>query len=110
MWSQRVEYQARACGFEAELAAAKEEGLSVGAGVFYESNVDPVRLRNARMTLINNCRGVILGIVQRSEAPNGAWRNLESCYRVKETREILRLSHEVNGKTMEPGKYFSNSC
>ena len=44
-----------------------------------------------------------LEIVQRSNAPNDAWRNLESHYRSKGTREILRLSHEINGKTMEPG-------
>ena len=43
-WSQRVVYQARACGFEAELTAAEGEELSVGADVFYQSNVDPVRL------------------------------------------------------------------
>ena len=44
-----------------------------------------------------------LEIVQRSNAPNDPWRNLESHYRAKGTRGILRLSHEVNGKTMEPG-------
>ena len=44
-----------------------------------------------------------LKIVQRSEASNDAWRNLESHYRAKRTREILRLSHDVNGKTMQPG-------
>ena len=51
-------HQARACGFEIELTAAERQGLSVGADVFDASNVDPVRLRNARvacMTLINNC-------------------------------------------------------
>ena len=42
-------------------------------------------------------------IVQRSKAPNDAWRNLESYYRANGTREILCLSHEVNGKTMEQG-------
>ena len=47
---------------------------------------------------------VLLEIVQRSEAPNDAWRNLESHYRAKGTREILCLSHEVNGKTMQPGE------
>ena len=36
-WSQRVVYQARACGFEAELTAAGGEGLSVGADVFDRS-------------------------------------------------------------------------
>ena len=41
--------------------------------------------------------------MQRSNAPNDAWRNLEFHYRAKGTREILRLSHEINGKTMEPG-------
>ena len=55
------------------------------------------------MTLINNCSGMALEIVQRSNAPNNAWRNLESHYRAKGTREILRLSHEINGKTMKPG-------
>ena len=44
-----------------------------------------------------------LEIVQRSNAPNDAWRNLESHYRAKGTREILRLSHEINGKTLEHG-------
>ena len=44
-----------------------------------------------------------LEIVQRSAAPNDAWRNLEFHYRAKRTREILRLSHEINGKTTEPG-------
>ena len=55
------------------------------------------------MTLINSCSGMALEIVQRSNAPNDAWRNLESHYRAKGTREILRLSHEINRKTMEPG-------
>ena len=105
-WSQRVLYQARASGFENELTAAEGDGLSVGADVFDSSNVDPVRLRNAHvawMTLINSCSGMTLEIVQRSNAPNEAWRNLELHYRAKRTREILRLSHEINGKTMEPG-------
>ena len=56
------------------------------------------------MTFLNNCRGMTLDIVQRSESPNDAWRSLESHYRAKGTREILRLSHEVNGKTMQPGE------
>ena len=106
-WSQRVLYQARASGFENELTtAAVGDGLSVGADVFDSSNVDPVRLRNALaawMILINSCSGMALEIVQRSDAPNEAWRNLEFHYRAKGTREILRLSHEINGKTMEHG-------
>ena len=68
--------------------------------------MDPVRLRNthvAWMTLINSCSGMALENVQRSNAPNDEWRKLESNYRAKGTREILRLSHEINGKTMEPG-------
>ena len=92
-------------GFQDELTAAEGDGLSVGADVFDSSNVDPVRLRNthvAWMTLINSCSGMALEIVQRSNAPNDAWRNLESHYRAKRNREILRLSHEINGKTMEP--------
>ena len=55
------------------------------------------------MTLINNHRRMVLEIVQRSEAPKDAWRNFESHYRAKGTREILRLSHEVHGKAMQPG-------
>ena len=105
-WSQRFLYQAKASGFENELTAAVGNGLSVGADVFDSSNVDPVRLRNAHaawMILINSCSGIALEIVQRSDAPNDAWRNLEFHYRAKGTREILRLSHEINGKTMEPG-------
>ena len=97
---------ARSCGFEAELTGAEGEGLSVGADVFDRSSVDSVGFRNAHaawMTLINNCRGMTLEIVQRSEAPNDTWRSLEPHYRVKETRDILRLSHEVNGKMMQPG-------
>ena len=65
-----------------------------------------MRLRNAHvawMTLINSCNEMALEIVQRSNAPNDAWRNLESQYRANGTREILRLSHEISGKTMEPG-------
>ena len=105
-WSQRVLYQARASGFEDELTATEGDGLSVGANIFGSSNVDPVRLRNAHvawMTLINSCSGMTLKIVQRSNSPNDAWKNLESHYRAKGTREILRLSHEINVKTMEPG-------
>ena len=89
MWSQRVVYQGRACGLKAELTAADGERLSVGTDVFDGSNVDPVRLRNvhvAWMTLINNCRGITLEIVQRSKAPNDTWQNLESHYRAKGTR------------------------
>ena len=80
-WSQRVLYQARASGFEDELTAAEGDGLSVGTDVFDKSNVDPARLRNAHgasMTLINSCSGMALEIVRRSNAPNDAWRNLES--------------------------------
>ena len=105
-WSQRVLYQARASSFEDELTAAEGDGLSVGADVFDSSDVDPVRLRNAHvawMTLINSCSGMTLEIVQRSNAPNDTWRNLESHYRAKGTREILRLSHEMSRKTVEPG-------
>ena len=79
-------YQARVSGFENELTAAVGDGLSVGADVFDSSNVDPVRLRIAHvawMTLINSCSGVALEIVQRSDPPNDAWRNLEFHYRVK---------------------------
>ena len=99
-------YQARARDFENELTAAEGDGLSVGADVFDSSNVDPVRLNNvhvAWMTLINSCSGMALEIVQRSNALNDGWRNLELHYRAKRTGEILRLSHEINGKTMEPG-------
>ena len=106
-WSQRVVYGARACGFDPELTAAEGGGLSVGADVFDQSNVDPVQLRNAHaawMPLINNCRGMAFDIVQRSKALNDAWRNLESHYRVNGTRDILHLQHEVNRKTMQPGE------
>ena len=105
-WTRRILYQARASGFKDELTPAEGDGWSVGADVFDSSNVDPVRLRNAHvawMTLINSCNGMALEIVQRSNAPNDAWRNLDSHYRSKETREILRLSHEINGNTMETG-------
>ena len=104
-WSQRVLYQARARGFGSELTAAVRDGLSVGADVFDSSNVDPVRLRNehaACMILINSCSGMALEIVQRRDAPNDAWRNLEFHYRTKGTRVILRLSHEINGKQWNP--------
>ena len=107
-WSQRVLYQARASCFEDELTAAGGNGLSVEAGVFDSTNVDPVRLRTAHvawMTLINSCSGMALKIVQHSNAPkqhsnapNDAWRNHKSHYTAKGTREILRLSHEINGK------------
>ena len=87
--SQRVLCQAKASGFENELTAAVGDGLSVGADVFDSSNVDPVRLRNvhaAWMTLINSCSGMSLEIVQRSDAPNHAWRNHEFHYRAKGTK------------------------
>ena len=42
--------------------------------------------------------------MQRSEASNEAWCNLKSHYRAKRTREILRLLHEANGKTMQRGE------
>ena len=105
-WSRRVLYQARAIGFEDELTAAEGDGLSVGADVFDSSNVNLVRLRNAHvawMTLINSCSGIALEIVQRSNAPNDAWRNLKSHYRAKGTRKILCLSHEIDGKMIELG-------
>ena len=99
-------YQARASCFENELTAAEGDGPSVGADVFDISSEDPVRLRNAHvawMTLINSCTGLALEIMQRSNAPNGAWRNFESHYGAKAFREMLRMSHEINGKTMKPG-------
>ena len=54
------------------------------------------------MTIVNNCRGMTLETLQRSKAPNDARRNLESHYRKKVTREIIRLLYEDNGKTMQP--------
>ena len=48
-WNQRVGYQVRAFDVEAELTAAKGEGLNVGADVFNGSNVETVRLRNAHV-------------------------------------------------------------
>ena len=68
------------------------EGLNVGADVFDSSNVDPVRLRNAHaawMILINSCSGMALEIVQRCQAPNEAWRNLEPHYRAKELEKFF---------------------
>ena len=76
------------------MSSGEGKGLSVGVDVFDGSNVDPMILRNSHaawMTLIYNCRGMTLEIVQRSEAPNDAWLNLESYHRAKGTREILRL-------------------
>ena len=106
-WNQRVLYQASASGFEDELTAAEGDRVRVEADVFDSSNVDTVRLRNthvAWMTLINSCSSeMALEIVQRSNAPNDAWRNLASHYRAKGTSEILCVSHEINGKTLEPG-------
>ena len=103
-------YEARVCGFEAELPASEGGGLSVGADVFDDvfdgSNVDPVRLQNAHVawiTLINSCRGMSFDFFQRSEAPNDARRNLQPLYRSKRTRKILRLSNEIDGKTMGSG-------
>ena len=95
------------CGSKTEVTAAEEEELHIGADVFDGSDVNPVGLRNAHvawMTFINKCRRMTLEIVQRSEVSNNAGRNPGSHYRGKGTREILRLSHEVDGKTMEPGE------
>ena len=105
-WSQSVLSQARASGFGDELTAIEGDVLSVKADIFDSSNVDSVRLRNAYvawMTLISRYSGMALEIVQRSNPPNDAWRNIESHYRAKGTREILRLSYKINRKTMEPG-------
>ena len=85
-WSQRVLYQARASGFENELTAAEGDRLSVGGDGFDSSNVDLNRLRNAQvawMTLIDSCSGMALEIVQRSNAPNDEWRNLDFHSRAK---------------------------
>ena len=93
-----------ASGFEDELTAAEGDGLSVEADVFDSSNVDPVRLRNAYvawMTLINSCNGMALEIVQRSNAPNDAWRNLESHYRVRST---LRTGTVVCARALNTGR------
>ena len=82
-------YRARACGSEAEVTAAEEQGLRVGADLSYENNVDSVRLRNAhvtRVTLINKCRGMALEIAEHSEVRNDALRNLESHCRAKATK------------------------
>ena len=100
-WSQRVLYQARASGFEDELTADEGDGLNVGADIFDSSNVDPMRLRNvhvAWMTLINSCSGMALEIVQRSNAPNDAWTNLESHYKAKGTREYFVYLMKSTGK------------
>ena len=75
--------------------------------LFDRSDGDPVRLRNVHVVMImfiNSCKGTPLEIVQRSEAPNDAWQNLESHYRAKRTREILRLLHDFDGKPMQPGE------
>ena len=68
-------YQARSYGFEAELTAAEGKGLSVRSGVFDDSSVDSVRLRNERSMddAYQQLRGMALEIVQRSEVPNDVW-------------------------------------
>ena len=55
------------------------------------------------MMIFNSCRGKSLEIVQRSEASNDAWRDLESHYRARGSRKIIRLLPEINGKEMESG-------
>ena len=84
--------EARASGFDSELTAAVGEGLNVGADVFDSSNVDPVRLRNAHaawMILINSCSGMALEIVQRCQAPNEAWINLNFTTEQKEPEKFF---------------------
>ena len=104
-WSQRVLYQARASGFENELTAAVGDGLSVGTDVFDGNNVDPVRLRNAHaswMILINSCSGLALEMVQRSDAPNEAWRNLEITTEQKEPEKYFLCSMKLTEKQWNP--------
>ena len=74
-WSQKVVYQATACGFEAEVIAVEGEGMSVGADVFDGSNVGLVRLRNAQRRMDGahvQLQKMPLEFVQRSDAPNDA--------------------------------------
>ena len=97
-WSQRVVYQARSCGFEADLAAAEGEEPSVGADVFDRNNVDPERLRSthaAWTTLINNCKIMTLEIAQRSEAP-------------KKTGSYFDCRTRLTGKRCSQGRTPSN--
>ena len=68
-------YEARACNFDAKLTTAEREGLSVGADVFYGSNVDAMILRDAQvvwMTVITSWRGIAIKTVQRGEVTNVA--------------------------------------
>ena len=69
--------------------------------------MDPVKLQNAHvawMAPIDSCRGMALEIIPRSEAPNDAWQKLESHYRTKRTRKILRLSTKKLPVEMVPNQ------
>ena len=44
-------YQARACGFEAELTAAEGEGLIIEADVFMEKKTKPREMTNCKCSM-----------------------------------------------------------
>ena len=90
--------QARILGFAEELVA--RDGIRVGTEDFNSQVIDPPRAKcasGARLSIITTCKGSVVEIVQSTDSPRAAWRELlyvavSSLW----SREKSRLMREFN--------------
>ena len=104
-WHKIYSLQAKILGFAEELVATDE--IRVGAESFSSQDNDPLRAKRASeawLSLITTCKGTVLEIVQSTDSPSAAWRELLQRYRVCGLKEKSGLMREFNSLTMGLGE------
>ena len=87
-WSQAHRAQLTALGCVDVLNATGDDELEVGREDFDSRSCDPTKLSKANqvwVSLITNCNGIALEIVQGSVSPSQAWRRLAQHYHASNT-------------------------
>ena len=107
-WSKVYMAQISGLGCEDVLTTPAAQDVNVGADNFDGSQVNPEMLWKAKhvwVSLITDCKGVALEIVQVADSPSQAWRQLVQHYRASGVKERRRLALDFYSMKMEFGEH-----
>ena len=109
-WHKVYSSQARILGFAKELVETDE--IRVGADNFNSQGVNPLRAKRASeawLFLITTCKDTALEMLQSTDSPSAAWRELLQRYHARGLKDKNRLIRVFNSLKMELGEGPKNS-
>ena len=104
-WHKAYSSQARILDVAEELVETDE--IRVGVDNFNSQGVNPMRAKRASeawLSLIITCEDTALKILQSTDSPNAAWRELLQRYPARGLKDKSRLIREFNSLKMELGE------